>query len=767
MSKELSFNSKWLQFVKYLIFFTLLYIGQRAQINGFISPFTFGLFFGLVWCNQNIVFMSLIFICSSILSSLSLYGIIETFSFIVIFLICYGIHYKFKKPIRYIHLLIYACLCNIPKIFIEVYYLNENIYFILIEFVLGLLYTFACIRVLERICVRGLTTKMTTLETIISMFVIGSIFCGLSSISIFEFEVVKFLGALILLILSYISNMGATLLVGASMGVGCLLFTNNQTPLIAFILYSLTVSAFRTKNKYITSVALIGIEVFCIFYLKFYPEINFLIILPIILAVLIYIILPNRILDKYSSEFQMSMCGLTQQNVINRNREMMHHKLIELSDVFSEMNKVYRGMINGGVIGNDAKKLLLNELKIKNCNGCPNQGKCYRILNDETRKALNSLIDIGLKRGKINLLDVPTIFAGKCEKLNSIVTSINDLISQYKSYAGLMNNIDASKVLLAEQLMGVSNIMRELALDVNKGVNFETGKEKKIIDELTYNNIICSDVLVFQDKEDVMSVSLTVRKDDAMKSSISKVVSKICLHKMEVCDDVSSNRAGWQMLTLKSSPKYDIVFGVSTKTKTGSVRSGDCYSIIKINESKYLFALCDGMGSGEKAEQTSSTAIGLVENFYKAGFDKEIIISSVNKLLSLGKDDVFSALDLCVVDIRTGVGDFVKMGAPESFIKRKETTDIISIGALPLGIIENIESKSKQAYFSSGDKIVLVTDGITDSFKNIEEFSDFINNINSNNPQLIANEIIDKALSNNKNIAKDDMSVIVAKIFER
>lgn len=768
MAIEMLFsNSKWSRSFKYLIYFVLLFITKKAGINDLIYPFGFGLFFALVWCNQNPIFTSLVYLCASILTSFSLYTLIESFLFIIIFLLCYGVHYKLKKPIKYIHLLVYASLCNFPKIFINVYFFNANIYLVFVEFIVGLLYTYAFMKVLEKVCIRGLGLRMTTLETITAMFVIGSIFCGLTSLNLYNFEFVKLIGGLLLLIFSYISNMGITLLIGASMGVGCLLYTNNPTYLIIFILYALTTSAFRTKNKYITSVALIATEVFSIFYLKFYPEINIVIVLPIIFAVLIYLIIPNKILDKYGSDFQTSTCGLTQQSVINRNREMLHHRLMELSDVFAEMNKVYRSMISGGLAGSDAKKLLLNELKIKNCNDCPNQGKCYRMLNDETRKSLNTLVDIGMKRGKVNLLDVPTVFAGKCERLNSIVLSINDLIAQYKNYAGLINNIDTSKVLLAEQLMGVSNIMKELSLDVDKEVNFERGKEKKIIDELTYNNIICSEALVFQDKDEVMSVSLSIRKDDAMKSTISKVVSKICSHKMEICDESSSNRAGWQLLTLKSAPKYDVVFGVATKTKTGSIKSGDCYSIIKINESKYLFALCDGMGSGEKAEQTSSTAIGLIENFYKAGFDNDIIISSVNKLLSLGKEDVFSALDLCVVDIRNGIGDFVKMGAPESFIKHKETTDVISIGALPLGIIQNIETKTKQVYLTSGDKIVLVTDGVTDSFKSIDDFVDFVNNIKSNNPQAMADEIIDKALSLNKNIAKDDMSVIISKIFER
>ena len=36
---------------------------------------------------------------------------------------------------------------------------------------------------------------------------------------------------------------------------------------------------------------------------------------------------------------------------------------------------------------------------------------------------------------------------------------------------------------------------------------------------------------------------------------------------------------------------------------------------------KFLFAINDGMGSGEQAENASELSISLVENFYKAGFE--------------------------------------------------------------------------------------------------------------------------------------------------
>lgn len=760
-------NTKYFSVFKFLAIFIVFFILNKAGINYLIYPFTMGAYFAFIWCNQNVILTSICFMLAGYIATFSIQNFFFLLFFCFIFLIFYGIHYKIKKPLKYTHILIYAGICSVPKVAMMLIVDNANIYYVFAELLIGLLFVFACIKFFECLCVRGITGRLTSLEIICGVVFIGAISCGLCSIYINEFSFIKLIGVLLLLIFAYVGNVSTIMLIASAMGFGSLLFNNNPMYFCLFMLYALVLCIFKTKNKYISCIALIMTECLCGLYFDFYAEFNVLTVVPVLISSFLYLMTPTLILDAVGGEFQEGLGGITQQSVINRNRELMYYKLVELSDVFSEMNKIFRGMISGSVANTDARRMLLNEVKIKNCKDCPSQGRCYRVCNDETINALNFIVNAAFEKGRVNLLDVPTLFAGKCERLNALVCSINDLIIQYKSYAGLINNIDASKVLLAEQLSGVSCLMRDLSMEINKGVRFEKGKEKRVMDELTYNNIICSDALVFQDNDDILSVTLAVRKDDSAKGLIAKVVGKACGNKMEIYDDVTSRRAGWQVLTLKNAPKYDLIFGVAAKTKTGSTKSGDSYSVIKIKDGKYLFAICDGMGSGERAEATSSMALGLLENFFKAGFEKEIIISSVNKLLSLGKDDVFSALDLCVVDTRVGLGSFIKMGAPESFVKHRDTTDVVSVEALPLGIIQNVETKSKDVYFTSGDKIIMVSDGILDSFKTVEDMQDYVNNISNSTPQKMADQIIEKILYDNNNNARDDMTVIVAKIFER
>ena len=146
---EIENKNKFIKFAKYILIFASQFITAKAGLNGVIYPFDFGLFFAYLWCNQNIFALGLIHIVTGFLADFSLYNLLGRFLFVLLISIIYGIHYKTKKQLNYVHLLIYACLCNIPKLFIQVYFLNSNIYACFVELFLGLLYSFSSIKIFE------------------------------------------------------------------------------------------------------------------------------------------------------------------------------------------------------------------------------------------------------------------------------------------------------------------------------------------------------------------------------------------------------------------------------------------------------------------------------------------------------------------------------------------------------------------------------------------------------------------------------------------
>ena len=330
----------------------------------------------------------------------------------------------------------------------------------------------------------------------------------------------------------------------------------------------------------------------------------------------------------------------------------------------------------------------------------------------------------------------------------------------------MLADVDSSKMIIAEQLLGISKVIDTLSKEVDSNISFDTVRENKILDELTYHNIICIDAVVFEKDIHTEVASLVVRNDDAQKLRLVDCVGKVCGQKMAVYEMFPSARPNYTVVNLKTAPRFDCMFGVSQKTKSKSSTSGDNYSVIKLQEDKILFAISDGMGSGEKAENYSELSLALIENFYKAGFDNDIIISSVNKLLNLHKDDIFSALDIGVLDLKNGICDFIKKASPVTFIINTEEVKKVESSSLPLGIIDKLEPLVKKEVISVGDYIILVSDGISDSFESDESFKEELLSLNKSNPQEIADQIIERALSKNKGYAIDDMTALVIKIIE-
>lgn len=85
---------------------------------------------------------------------------------------------------------------------------------------------------------------------------------------------------------------------------------------------------------------------------------------------------------------------------------------------------------------------------------------------------------------------------------------------------------------------------------------------------------------------------------------------------------------------------------------------------------RFVMCLSDGMGSGMEACKESETVVELLEQFMESGFSQETAAKMVNSALVLkGQDGMFSTVDICAVDLYTGICNFLKAGAASTFIK--------------------------------------------------------------------------------------------------
>ncbi len=747
---------------KYFFFFVLFYIFHSANIQG-ITPFAFGLLFALVWCNQKIYILAPLYVLAGFLTTLSVQSLIIDGVTVVVFALAYFLHYKFKKPLNPILIGFYAFLSQFGRLYIASF---EPALFWqgIVSLILGLICMYAYLHLFQGIALKGLRRKYTLDEIVcfgVFMFALGA---GLYSLPLGEYFFIG-ITTFIILFTTFIFGATQSLLVATFLGLGCA-FSSEQFLYLSHVIFmSLATCATCCSKRVYACISVILVDILSgLYFLPFY---NLEHLLCTFVGALLFLIIPKRFLNLISSYIIKDKEDVAVRTIINRNRQALQARLYELSEVFYDMKNVFYGMVKGVKDINEVSGLLVETIKQRNCANCINKQNCLRLYANETNRAFDDLVKYAYERGRVSLVDMPPVLTANCNRISYVINSINSIVDEYKSNLQTLNNLDSGKILLSEQMWGVSQIMKSLANEVSLNVTFDTSIERKIAEDLMYSGIVCSEAIVYHQQEEVCSVTLVVNDKSLNNEKINKVVSKTLNTPMEIIGVNKGEKAGYSVLIMQNSNAFDMVFGSAGAVKNDSVKSGDTHSILKLGKDKILLALCDGMGSGKEAERTSSLALGLLENFYKAGFDNELILTSVNKLLSLSGDEKFSAIDACVVDLHNGTCDMIKVGSPPSFIKGENALQRIDTGALPLGILEEIHPNIRSFVLKENDMIILATDGIIDSFSSYDEIGNLINETETTNPQHLANVILNKALENNKNFPADDMTVLIGRIYRK
>ena len=259
-------------------------------------------------------------------------------------------------------------------------------------------------------------------------------------------------------------------------------------------------------------------------------------------------------------------------------------------------------------------------------------------------------------------------------------------------------------------------------------------------------------------------------REKEIETGIADVISKSIGSKMVFQRDRIDEENKEYSQIYASEDKFVLQVGCAKTTKDGSTVSGDCSLQIKLADGKYLVAIADGMGSGEKARECSKITLRLVKQMLSAGFNGEESVKLINSRMNLAQNkEMYSSLDIAILDLYAGKIELLKNGACNTYVKNKKNIKQIKSENLPVGIVDNIELKSTTLEVNDGDIVVMYSDGIVDSKENVgkEWIEDYLKNISTNNVQKIADLILTEAVDNSFGIAHDDMTVIVTKIVKK
>ena len=468
---------------------------------------------------------------------------------------------------------------------------------------------------------------------------------------------------------------------------------------------------------------------------------------------------------------------VTMGNILSAGKQTIY-KLNSVSDAISEMAKSYQEAA-ATIVDEEAdnikknRKIFIDEM-LSNLETI-SDNILYEDLVDEENGILDEIFDVLIEKEEIDREDLIKIFENHNSYIvgaeedgsskvmeNSIFQVIKNINYTYK--ISKINFVWKQKAIqdkknMSDKLNVVSKVISNLAEEISSEEKVkQTGIEEiKILTKQKGINV--KEILLDKQKSGKNIIKLEIEnKTRNTINTMENILSRALNDKIKYSgkeDDFDR---------YESEDKFKLEIGISSTTKTNSEISGDSSIQTKLKDGKYLLAISDGMGSGQAARNSSKKVINMLENLLTSGFEKDTSIELINTAMTASvEDDMYATIDAAILDLYSGNIEFIKNGACSTYIKTKNDVQIVKDSSMPVGMSNNVKSVKYDKDLEDGNIIVLCTDGIQDSgeenwVKNILE------RIQTDNVQKIADIIIGEAIDNNFGIAKDDMTIIVARV---
>ena len=445
-------------------------------------------------------------------------------------------------------------------------------------------------------------------------------------------------------------------------------------------------------------------------------------------------------------------------------KEFTYRKMTRLSSAFKGLAESLKSESDKKLILPDEEKMLVHNVAERVCKRCKNCGNCWAEKQADTFEVIRNLFKAVQRRGWAEHYDLPTDFKNMCFASNTLVLETNKVYELYRVNMVWEKKLSENKLIMSKQLMEVGGLVNNLVKELKENFGFETGIENNIITILDEFGIKVKEVVAIPEKKRI-KVYVTIKDcktTDVCERTVLAAVEKVTGKKMRV--NIDGFKEGICTASYYEKENYSVSTGISRIRPESERVSGDSYAIITPGDGKTIIALSDGMGTGEKAAKESRETVNLLEKLLNAGVEKETAIKLINSVLILkAYDESFATLDMLVFDMYSGEGEFIKTGGVASFVKRGDSIKTIYAGSLPTGIISTCDAKNYKVSLQRGDIIVILSDGITDAFRDESVIPKILKTFETSDMKKLSDLIMEQAV---RRVVRphDDMTVICALI---
>lgn len=465
-----------------------------------------------------------------------------------------------------------------------------------------------------------------------------------------------------------------------------------------------------------------------------------------------------------------------QHDYAKKVRDLTAERVEKFSEVFRQLSRSFRQITYDGEAARQTQDFdhFVNAVHDNSCANCHRYGQCWDGQFFQTYKLLTDMMSAVEAEPDLTPSKIPKAWNRHCVKTPQVLDVLKRQYDLYRHDQHWRRQLQDSRLLVADQLHGVSQVMDDLVKEIRREAREMHRHEEQIRDELARLGLAIQSIDIVSLEEGRVEIEIVhaFRPGfDECRKVIAPLISDILGESVSVVSERGPEAPGqWTTVTFGSAKAFEVETGVAGAAKDGDWLSGDSFGMVELGTGKYAVSLSDGMGNGARARMESSAALSMLEQLLQSGIDERLAVKSVNSVLLLrSPEEMFATVDLALIDLYSGQATLLKIGSTPSFIKRGREVIPVAAGNLPIGIVEEIEIDVLQIQLQEGDILVMMTDGILDApdyAVNKELWAKrVLQDIDSDDPQEVADSLLDMALRQYPGGGiRDDMTVIATRI---
>ena len=407
---------------------------------------------------------------------------------------------------------------------------------------------------------------------------------------------------------------------------------------------------------------------------------------------------------------------------------------------------------------------------------CGDCGRCnlYHDSEKDGSYYLHYLLRTFKQKGQIEYEDMPRFFMETCRRREDYLAQLNRNLGRATMNLEWKNRFLESRDTVMVQFRELAVILEEFAHQMEQASDITEQKGETVKRMFRQHHMLVENLLLLEYENRQREAYLTVRTTNGKCVTAREAA--------EILGQAMGNR-GWyapkdtralvtrQTATIHFSEagRYRMMYGIARIPREGENLYGDNFTYSEEVPGQVIMSVSDGMGSWEQASLESRRVVELAQQLLETGFSARATLKMVNTVLMLvGAEQHPATLDLCCVDLHTGVLEAMKLGAVATFVLSGNGVEVLEAGEVPAGVIGTVEPVLLSRKLWDGDRVVMVTDGVLEACPGEDKegsMREYIEGMEVHSVQEMAEELLQFACREEG--PRDDMMVLVGGIWRR